>query len=737
MAVTFTGSSYLSTTSVPASQTLKGSAYTFSIWVYCTSAGGSLVDPSDAGVYIGVVGSGTSGSQFTDCVNIGNSIATPSMFCDMEQSNFAQELFVQGNTTTTNVWRHYAATYTGGNTTGSVVIYENGAVVTPSSSSGSLTSAVNWNRLVIGGFNGDAQDAWIFNRVLSASEIQLLYAGRGGRVSTSNLVGYWPLMGGGNSTADWSGNGRSLTATGTVVDASRQAPVTWGTVSPVYALRTPSNAIVATGNTQTTGAAAVTAQLLATGTTQTTGAVTVSPIAPAVGTTNTTGAITASPRAPAIGTTQTTGASTQAAILSVVGTTQTTGSADAPQALDTQLSSTPNIVGGWAYVSASATGQKLFWMGSAAADFMQIAVDGTTLTYELLNTSNGNHYLYTTTISLNTWFHVAFQKAISTCTSYFNGAVVDSASFTFTGLLLAGTLQFHKNLSGMMRHAFKSNNGVFDINVTNAMQSVGTIMAGSTPFTLDLWPILPGGGRLNGMGFGVGFDLKVLGVVPEVDSNPPTNWGGQNALFFKSAVTSMTASGTTQTSGSAAVTAQLLAAGTTNTTGSAAIAAVLGAVGTTQTTGAAVVANVLKASGTTQTTGAVVLVPQLSVVGTTQTTGSAAVIAQLLAVGTTQSTGAVAMTANGSTTIVPVGTTQTTGAAVIGYTQPMAASGNVQTSGAVVMGIWFAITATGTTQATGAAVATQGSPGGLSLAQKNAFASRRSAVMGGMRRRLR
>ena len=630
------------------------------------------------------------------------------------------EAIIASSYGSTTAWHHVAVTYDG--TT--LRTYLDGvASGTVASARGTCTNAVAGLMGIIGPATATMADVCFFSRTLTAAEVLALSDQRVPMLMAhGDCFGWYPMLGDTVTVAGTdcsnAGNNASIinSGTGNPAITNVSVPEAWAQ-GAIWFPRSMNVAMTAAGTTNSTGSAAVAAVLSA------------------VGTTNSTGAVTVSPKAPAVGTTNTTGASTQAAVLSVVGTTQTTGSADAPQALDTQLSSTPNIVGGWAYVSASATGQKLFWMGSAAADFMQIAVDGTTLTYELLNTSNGNHYLYQTTISLNTWFHVAFQKAVSTCTSYLNGAVVDSASFNFTGLSLAGTLQFHKNLSGMMRHAFKSNNGVFDVNVTNAMNSVGALMASSTPFTFDIWPLLLGGGRLNGMGFGAGFDLKVLGVVPEVDGNPPANWGGQNALFFKSAVTSMTASGTTQTSGSAAVTAQLLAVGTTQTTGSAAVAAVLSAVGTTQTTGSAVFANVLTASGTTQTSGTAAVVAQLLAVGTTQTSGSAAVIAQLTAVGTTNTTGAVAMTANGSSTIVPTGTTQTTGAVVIGFTQPMAAAGSVQTTGAVVMGITYAMTAAGTTQVTGAVLMSQRS--GVGPALLDATSSRRWLGGTGARRRVR
>lgn len=232
MAVTFSGTTptYLSTTSVPASKTIKGSPFTFSMWVYCTGSGGIVTESafSDVGVYMGIVGSGISGSTYTDSAVLSNSASIGTFYLDLEQNNFAEEMPIQGNSTTVNVWRHYAATYDGSNTVGGCKIYENGAVVTPASTSNNLSSTVAWNRIIVGGFNGAGEDAWFFNRVLSATEIKMLYQqGHQADIDFTSIVGHWPLLNGGSAGVDWSGQGRNLTATGTVSDSALQAPLTW------------------------------------------------------------------------------------------------------------------------------------------------------------------------------------------------------------------------------------------------------------------------------------------------------------------------------------------------------------------------------------------------------------------------------------------------------------------------------------------------------------------------------
>jgi hypothetical protein len=255
VAVTFTGSSYLSVASVPASQNIKSSPLTFAMWVYPTTSGGTLIDAGgDAGLYLAIVGSGTSGSQFTDCVSISNAPSTGQWYLDLEQNSFGEEVPVQADATSVNAWVHYAATWNG--TTG--VVYKNGVVLTPFQS-GSLTSTVAWNRIIVGGFNGDGQDAMIWNRVLTAAEIALVAKYRRPPVDTTSLVGHWPLRNGGNAGVDISGNGRNLTATGTVVDATSHGypNVIWGGRTPNIILPPSTSTPVSVAGTMASGSALV------------------------------------------------------------------------------------------------------------------------------------------------------------------------------------------------------------------------------------------------------------------------------------------------------------------------------------------------------------------------------------------------------------------------------------------------------------------------------------------------
>lgn len=258
MSVLFTNTQYLSTTSVPASQTIKSSPLSMAVWAYCTTSGSSILDTGgDIGVYMAVVGSATSGSSFTNWISIGNSASVGSVYLDISHASTTEEIFVEYGSTTNNAWVHWAMTYSGSGTTAGVKIYKNGALVTPVSSGGSITTADAWARIIVGGSNATLQDAVCFNRVLTASEIAMLAAGRFPPVDMTSVVGWWPLMNG-DRTTDISGNGRNLTATGSPVDGVLQPPVSWWGKSPTIILPavTATN-LTASGTTASSATAAV------------------------------------------------------------------------------------------------------------------------------------------------------------------------------------------------------------------------------------------------------------------------------------------------------------------------------------------------------------------------------------------------------------------------------------------------------------------------------------------------
>jgi hypothetical protein len=367
VALTFTGSSYLSTTSVPAGKTIVGSPFTFAIWVYSNAGGGTVLDTGgDIGNYAAIVGSTTSGGAFTDWASIGNSAALGFAYLDMSHASYTEEIYAEYGSTSNGTWVHWAASWDGA---GTYVLYKDGAVVTPPDFGGSLTTADAWAHLIVGGFDGDAQDAVMYNRVLTATEIASLYRSRTPLISDTSIIGYWPMNDSASAGTDLSGQGRTLTATGTVVTAGRSAPVTqnFGTSSGLTnstgasAASTSSSGTVVTGestgttnstgssaaklgrtattagSTHSTGASAaqLTASEASGGSTQSTGSSVAKLylVASSSGLTNSSGSSTATTGSGgsfnSSGSTQSTGASAAKASAPSAGSTHSTGSSAA------------------------------------------------------------------------------------------------------------------------------------------------------------------------------------------------------------------------------------------------------------------------------------------------------------------------------------------------------------------------------------------------------------------------
>ena len=224
MAVTFTGASYLSTTSMPAGLNQNSAAFTVSVWIYVTAYGGSVItNQSPLGGSAVVTGDMDGSNQFPDYIG-------PSLWSFTEQRQYfeisvgslAQERYVAGpDPMALNTWHHVAMTFDGAN----IVGYVNGTSY--ATNVGAVPStAIAWKRLLIGGFDGHAQDVVLFNRTLSSDEILRLYTCRLPRGDRSGIVGHWPLFSD-SPTLDWSGNGRTLSSTGSVAATDIGPPVTW------------------------------------------------------------------------------------------------------------------------------------------------------------------------------------------------------------------------------------------------------------------------------------------------------------------------------------------------------------------------------------------------------------------------------------------------------------------------------------------------------------------------------
>jgi Concanavalin A-like lectin/glucanases superfamily len=130
---------------------------------------------------------------------------------------------VDNSAATLNAWHHVAATYDGSSTAAGMTIYVDGVAQTPTSSQSALTASIlDTADLKIGtdvpgngdSFTGTIDDARVWNRALSASEVLALYNSAGGCTGVG-LAGWWKFDdGSGTSAVDSSGNGN----TGTLVN---------------------------------------------------------------------------------------------------------------------------------------------------------------------------------------------------------------------------------------------------------------------------------------------------------------------------------------------------------------------------------------------------------------------------------------------------------------------------------------------------------------------------------------
>ena len=136
--------------------------------------------------------------------------------------NFNNGSVVTANTTlSTGQWFHCAVTCTSG---GTVIFYLNGSADGGGSAAGSIPT--NTNPLEIGGMSwasnmidGLIDEASVFNTVLSASDINLIYnSGVPADISSLNLVGWWRMgdgteAGSGTTVFDMSTNSNNGTLT--------------------------------------------------------------------------------------------------------------------------------------------------------------------------------------------------------------------------------------------------------------------------------------------------------------------------------------------------------------------------------------------------------------------------------------------------------------------------------------------------------------------------------------------
>jgi len=152
----------------------------------------------------------------------------------------------------TNSWVHLVGTYNGNGATSGFVLYANGVRVDDTNySSGSYVAMEGTNanfdigREQGGTYNctGSIDDARVYNRVLSSTEVSALYS-NAPAVSNTGLVGWWKLdEGSGATTADSSGNAN----TGTLTNFNLNQNSNWITnTSLLHATTEPTQTMVVT-----------------------------------------------------------------------------------------------------------------------------------------------------------------------------------------------------------------------------------------------------------------------------------------------------------------------------------------------------------------------------------------------------------------------------------------------------------------------------------------------------------
>jgi concanavalin A-like lectin/glucanase superfamily protein len=156
-------------------------------------------------------------------------------------------------TVAVNEWHHYCMTWDGS----TITAYTDG--VSSTTVACTLTGRVNWTTLTTGRFSGQGENAVIFSRALTASEVFDLFCNRKPRDFTSILV-YWPIYDNVSNLVDRSGNGNDATASGGSATAGTDNPRTQlGIGHPKYVpgviQMTASGGVLVSGTAAMTAAA--------------------------------------------------------------------------------------------------------------------------------------------------------------------------------------------------------------------------------------------------------------------------------------------------------------------------------------------------------------------------------------------------------------------------------------------------------------------------------------------------
>jgi len=215
---------------------------TVSAWIYPRTAG-----ESNFGIIVSTHESGANGGWLismcsndgTECPAISNTIEIFNYFTGTDGAWYAT------TGVTLNAWNHVAVSYDASSTSNVPVIYINGQLMTiggptfgtptgsSEHSSGDVLRIGTFNTAEDFNFDGLIDDVRIYNRALSAVEIEIIAKGRLKYDSLTTpgngLVGYWPLddspdgtSGDGDTFVDRSGNGNN----GTGVDGANNTGLT-------------------------------------------------------------------------------------------------------------------------------------------------------------------------------------------------------------------------------------------------------------------------------------------------------------------------------------------------------------------------------------------------------------------------------------------------------------------------------------------------------------------------------
>ena len=198
-----------------AAPTLNTTAFTLEGWIYREGLGISTNSGSGGAVGVPIITKGRSDNDAPANVNVNYFLGVNSsnqLVGDFEEAGGANHPVTGTTAIPNNVWTHVAATYEP--VTAVWNLYVNGVLdktldigsninpVNTSIEHAAIGSALNSTGVADGFFNGKIDEVRIWNRALSASELQPNLAAACSPSSTVGLLGYWNFNQNGNVTAN-------------------------------------------------------------------------------------------------------------------------------------------------------------------------------------------------------------------------------------------------------------------------------------------------------------------------------------------------------------------------------------------------------------------------------------------------------------------------------------------------------------------------------------------------------